>query len=78
MLPSTGRRCSDVSGRIVYEPLPPTGCERGMCEGKPKPENYRDGTIWQCDDCCAQWEKWSGAQYNEPFDAWRLKGGARV
>lgn len=67
-----------VSGRIVYEPLPPTACERGMCEGKPKPENYRDGTIWQCDDCCAQWEKWSGTQYNEPFDAWRLKGGARV
>lgn len=60
-----------ANGRIVYEPPRPTACDLGRCEGKPKPENYRDGTIWQCDHCDARWEKWSGAQYNEPFDAWR-------
>lgn len=65
-----------MSGKIIYEPHLPTACERGMCEGKPNPESYRDGTIWQCDECGSRWEKWSGAQYNEPFDAWRQKGGA--
>ena len=60
---STGGRCTSVMVHTNPEQTP---------------EKYRDGTIWQCDDCCAQWEKWSGAQYNEPFDAWRLKGGARV
>ena len=66
-----------MSGKIIYEPPRPTACDRGMCQGKPKPERHRDGTIWECDDCGAQWEKWSGAQYNEPFDAWRRKGGAK-
>lgn len=60
-----------MAGRIVYEPSHPTLCERGMCEGKPKAENYRDGTIWECDECGSRWEKWSGVRRNEPFDAWR-------
>ena len=60
-----------MSGRIIFEPKRPIVCERGVCEGKPKAENYRDGTIWECDECGSQWIKWSGVQYNESFDAWR-------
>ena len=60
-----------MSGRIIFEPHRPNACERGLCEGKPKAENYRDGTIWECDECGSQWIVWSGAQYNEAFSAWR-------
>lgn len=60
-----------MTGRIIFEPKRPTACERGQCEGKPKAENYRDGTIWACDECGSQWIVWSGAQYNEAFSAWR-------
>lgn len=65
-----------MTGKIIYEPPVPTPCDRGACEGKPKPENYRDDTRWQCDECGAIWEKYSGAQYNEPYSAWRrVKNG---
>ena len=67
-----------MTGKIIYEPPVPTPCDRGACAGKPPAEDYRDGTRWQCDDCGAIWEKHSGAQYNEPYDAWRRvkSGGA--
>lgn len=61
-----------MSGRIVFEPPLAAECIRaGRCRDMPPAGEYRDGTIWQCDVCGARWEKWSGAQYNEPFDAWR-------
>lgn len=63
-----------MSGRIIFQPSRPTACERGACEGKPKAEAYRDGTVWQCDECGSKWEVWSGAQYNEAFSAWRRTG----
>ena len=60
-----------MTGRIIFEPKRPTACERGQCEGKPKAENCRDGTLWECDECGSQWIVWSGAQYNEQFSAWQ-------
>lgn len=61
-----------MTGRIIFVPPRPTACDRGQCEDKPRAEGYRDGTIWECDHCGAQWIVWSGAQYNEPFTAWKL------
>lgn len=61
-----------MSGLIIFEPAMPTACERGQCEGKPKAEFHRDGTLWQCNHCGEVWEVWSGAQYNEPFSAWKI------
>lgn len=61
-----------MSGRIVYTPPPSSECERlNRCLDIPPAGRYPDGTVWQCDSCGKRWEKWSGAQYNEPFDAWR-------
>lgn len=64
-----------MSGRIIFQPPRPTACERGLCESKPVADQYRDGTIWQCDECGSKWEVWSGAQYNEAFSAWRRVSG---
>ena len=65
-----------MSGKIIYEPPVPTPCDRGACEGKPEAKDYRDGTRWQCDECGAVWEVYSGAQYNIPYTSWRrLKDG---
>ncbi|MFD6699702.1 MULTISPECIES: hypothetical protein [unclassified Microbacterium] len=61
-----------MSGRIIFEPKRPTACERGQCADKPGAVGYRDGTLWQCDDCGEVWEVWSGAQYNEAFSAWKI------
>lgn len=68
-----------MTGTIIYEPPTPTACERGDCADKPRADQYRDGTLWECDHCGAQWVVWSGAQYNEAFSAWRLHraGSAR-
>lgn len=65
-----------MTGRIIFEPPLPTACERRGCEGKPRADAYRDGTIWECDACGAQWVVWSGAQYNEAFSAWKLHRAA--
>ena len=59
-----------MTGRIIFQPSRPTAGERGQCEGKPLAESYRDGTIWECDECGSRWEVWSGVKYNEPFSAW--------
>jgi ribosomal protein L37AE/L43A len=67
-----------VTGRIIFEPPQPTACSRGNCEGKPHAENYRDGTIWECDHCGAQYIVFSGSQYNEHFSAWRLHRAGSV
>jgi hypothetical protein len=32
---------------------------------------YPAGTLWECDDCGKQWVVVTGAQYNEPYSAWR-------
>lgn len=61
-----------MTGRIIFQPPQPTACARGNCEGRPRAADYRDGTIWQCDNCGAQWVVWSGVQYNEPFSAWKF------
>lgn len=66
-----------MSGRIIYEPPTPSSCDRKHCEGKPEAADYRDGTIWQCDHCGLKWEVWSGAQYNDPFSAWRVTEGEK-
>lgn len=58
-------------GRITFEPPHPTACDRGTCEGKPPADNYRPGTIWTCDECDREWVVVEGAQYNEPYQAWR-------
>lgn len=60
-----------MTGRIIYTPPIPTSCDRGECADKPKADGLRDGTIWECDHCGRHWIVWSGAQYNEPFSAWR-------
>lgn len=68
-----------MTGSIIYEPPTPTVCERGDCADKPRADQYRDGTLWECDHCGAQWVVWSGAQYNETFSGWRLhRAGSRV
>ncbi len=61
-----------MSGRIIFKPEMPSACDRGQCDGKPRAADYRVGTIWECDHCGRQWIVWSGAQYNEPFSAWKL------
>lgn len=61
-----------MTGRIIFEPKIPTSCDRRQCKDKPLAETYRDGTIWECDDCGRQWVVWSAAQYNESFSAWKL------
>ena len=65
-----------MSGKIIYEPPAADICLRLGCPDKPPACDYWDGTRWQCDECGAVWEVYSGAQYNEPYTTWRrLKNG---
>jgi len=67
-----------MTGRIVYTPPIPSACKLDLCPEKPDAEGLRDGTIWQCDHCGRYWLVWSGAQYNEPFSAWRRASAEEV
>jgi hypothetical protein len=67
-----------MTGRIIYTPPVPTLCDRELCADKPEAEGLRDGTIWECDHCARTWIVWSGAQYNEPFSAWRRTTAGEV
>lgn len=55
-----------MPGRIIHEPP-----AKHECSGMPLPEKYFPGTIWQCDECDQKWVLVHGAQYNEPYTAWR-------
>ncbi|AXC37874.1 hypothetical protein SEA_JACKO_14 [Microbacterium phage Jacko] len=55
-----------MAGQIIYTPP-----EAHECSGMPVPERYPGGTIWRCDDCGTEWVVVQGAQYNEPYSAWR-------
>lgn len=62
-----------MSGRITFVPTPAAICERPAgCLDKPPPHVHRRGTIWTCDECGRQWVLVVGAQYNEPYEAWRI------
>lgn len=37
---------------MIIKNIPPT-CK---CHGKPNTNNYGEGTVWECDDCKAQYE----------------------
>lgn len=61
-----------MTGRITYVPQPAAVCERpGGCPDKPRAEAYTRGTVWTCDECGREWVVVTGAQYNEPYSAWR-------
>lgn len=60
-----------MTGRITHVPAPRDLCAARACPGKPDPAPLRRGTIWTCDDCSREWVVVHGAQYNEPYHAWR-------
>lgn len=61
-----------MTGKITFTPTPAARCERtGGCPDKPQPSVLKPGTIWQCDECAREWVVVEGAQYNEPYQAWR-------
>lgn len=53
-------------GQIVSIPLAAHGCE-----GFPEAAAYPAGTVWKCLECGQEWVCVKGAQYNEPYSAWR-------
>lgn len=55
-----------MGGRIIY--TPPSAHQ---CSNMPVPERLAAGTQWQCDECHKKWVVVQGAQYNEPYSAWR-------
>lgn len=61
-----------MGGRITYVPPPKDGCIRGWgCADKPNANDYEPSTQWTCDNCDQVWVVVEGAQYNEPYKAWR-------
>lgn len=42
-----------------------------VCEGMGSPYAYASGTQFHCDECPKKWVVVEGAQYNEPYKAWR-------
>lgn len=61
-----------MGGRITHVPAPKDDCIRGWgCADKPSPNDYKPGTQWTCDNCGKVWVVVEGAQYNEPYQAWR-------
>ena len=54
-------------GGTITPPPPPAH----QCEGRPFADGYRAGTIWTCDECGKKFVVVQGAQYNEPYTAWR-------
>ncbi|QDK03259.1 hypothetical protein SEA_DEJAVU_18 [Microbacterium Phage DejaVu] len=55
-----------MGGRIIYVPNDPH-----ECGSKPVSAMLKKGTQWQCNDCDQVWVVVEGAQYNEPYSAWR-------
>lgn len=61
-----------MTGRITFIPQAKAVCERPAgCLDKPNPQVHARGTIWTCDECDKEWVLVTGAQYNEPYSAWR-------
>lgn len=61
-----------MTGRITHVPNLAQRCETAAgCPDKPSPNILQPGTIWQCDECAREWVVVYGAQYNEPYQAWR-------
>ncbi len=61
-----------MSGRITFGPEPAAVCDRpGGCPEKPRAEAHSRRTVWTCDECGREWVVVEGAQYNEPYSAWR-------
>lgn len=56
-----------MAGRIVFRPE-----AEHRCTELPKADELTPGTVWQCNDCENQWVVVEGAQYNEPYKAWRI------
>jgi hypothetical protein len=63
-----------MSGRIIFQPTRNACASFAGCAGRPKADAYPAGTLWECDDCHKQWVVVTGAQYNEPYSAWRDAG----
>lgn len=61
-----------MSGEITYIPTEKSNCETYQgCDGKPSADLYRPRTQWTCNSCGQIWVVVAGAQYNEPYQAWR-------
>lgn len=56
-----------MSGTIT--PPPPAAHK---CEGLPSADEHLPATVWTCDDCGKKFVVVAGAQYNEPYQAWRV------
>ena len=65
-----------MGGRITYRPRPAsTHSDLWTCPGMPVPERHPRGTQWTCNECDRIWVVVEGAQYNEPYTAWRVLNG---
>lgn len=61
-----------MGGRITYVPGPEDVCKTYQgCEGKPPAGMLKPKTQWTCNVCGKIWVVVAGAQYNEPYQAWR-------
>lgn len=61
-----------MTGMIVHVPAAAKRCELSAgCAEKPPADDLRPGTVWRCDECGREWVVVAGAQYNEPYQAWR-------
>ncbi len=62
-----------MGGRIIHVPEHPAPCSGYFpnCDGMPRADDHRPGTIWECDLCRRKWVVVAGAQYNEAYQAWR-------
>lgn len=61
-----------MTGRITFVPTAAQRCETQLgCPDMPPAAGLVPGTIWQCDGCGREWVVVAGAQYNEPYQAWR-------
>lgn len=55
-----------MGGKIILIPE-----SAHQCADFPVAGMLKKGTQWQCNDCNKIWVVVTGAQYNEPYSAWR-------
>jgi hypothetical protein len=61
-----------MTGKIIFTPSPLQRCETALgCADRPPADTLKPATVWKCDECGREWVVTEGAQYNEPYQAWR-------